>query len=82
MSKKRKFLEQLEENEILKESKLSMNALYGSRSLNTIKIKGVAKKRPATILMDSGSTQFYRLQGCKRTENSNVQSFPNGYYGS
>ena len=59
------------ENEELMEDnrvKISLNALSGSSNHQTLKLKGYSKKKPITILIDSGSTHnFLDLGTAKQT---------------
>lgn len=41
------------------DSEVSLHALHGTRTSNSMKINGMVNKRKITILMDSGSTHSY-----------------------
>lgn len=38
---------------------ISINALYGSNSINTIRLQGVLRGKKISILVDSGSTHSF-----------------------
>ncbi|KAH0650174.1 hypothetical protein KY284_030086 [Solanum tuberosum] len=58
---------ELEENYEVVEESISLNALSGSKGLNTIQLNRKSKRNKATILLDSGNTHnFLDLETAKK----------------
>lgn len=57
----------LQDNYVIIEEAISLNALSGTEVPNTISLKGESKRHQVTILLDSGSTHsFLDLDTAKR----------------